>query len=478
MTASCAQRGVSADFRLRRTLAMLCVAATACQVASHSSVDQPEVRLSERRQGAPPPTIAQPSYPVDDRELLGTDWLRPHPPGALEASDGAAFRGSASGEETTAARVISASVATPLAPTTFAAGRSYRLTFKARRLGSSEAKLGIKFRTLEKESFRSFLVGVSSTAPKHYQLDFTAPAFTAAAEFAIDVAGGGVSVEAVSLRMRAPISRIQPVASWAGSFVPDGYGLTFNDEFNGSELDRTRWFTRYIYGSESVDRLNKENSRYADNGNHRLSGGILYLTAKQSKLSQPSGINYESGMIRSDFTARYGFFEARVKMPGGLGVWPAFWLNSDVSDSGKLSWPPEIDIFEFVNNGKEDKVNMLHVAVHGDAPGSKPRNTYLHRRFDARNGEYVAPFNFNDGWHTIGAEWTPKDVSIFVDGLKVVSTTFDWRYRDGTLAAPAHVLLNLAIGDEWAGRHGIDNSAFPQSFAVDWVRVYEQVSSD
>src|SRR5207253_236002 len=147
---------------------------------------------------------------------------------------------------------------------------SYRLTFRARSLGPSEAKLGIKFRTPDKSSFRTFQERVTSSEMKQYQLEFSAPAFVAAAELAIDVSGAGLALEVISLRMRAPIANTQPVASWAGSFVPSGYGLVFNDEFNGTDLDRRRWFTRYIYGSESVDRLNKENSRYVDNGNHRL----------------------------------------------------------------------------------------------------------------------------------------------------------------------------------------------------------------
>ncbi len=440
--------------------ALVCFALSACEVAGHSSARPPELRLTERSHGSPPPTLAPPSYPLDERELLGASAL---PLGSVSAP---------------APRIITTSLAEALPAISFVPGRSYRFTFSARLLGAAEAKLGIKFRTVEKASFRTFQERVTATGEKQYQLEFVAPAFAAAAELAIDVSGAGLALSAMSLRMRAPIARTEPVSSWAASFVPDGYGLVFNDEFNGAELSRQRWFTRYIYGSESVDRLNKENSHYTDNGNHRVAGGVLYLTAKQMKLGQPSGINYESGMIRSDFTVRYGFLEARVKMPGGLGVWPAFWLNSDVSEQGALTWPPEIDLFEFVNNGKEDKLDMLHVAVHGDAPGQKPQNTYVHPRFDARIGDYTAPFKFNEGWHTIGAEWTAQGVTWFVDGLKVVSTTFEWRTHDGSLAPPAHVLFNLGIGDEWAGRHGIDNGAFPQALALDWVRVYQRLKPD
>jgi beta-glucanase (GH16 family) len=138
-----------------------------------------------------------------------------------------------------------------------------------------------------------------------------------------------------------------------------------------------------------------------------------------------------------------------------------------------LAWPPEIDIFEFVNNGKDDKVNEIHSST-TDTPGRATEFRYVDPHFKTNFRDYVAPFDFNAGWHTIGAEWTPTEVSIYVDGLKVVTTSFQWEYADGTLAAPAHVLLNLAIGDKWAGRYGIDDSAFPQALAVDWVRVYQK----
>ena len=459
----------------------MCIVVGACQVASNSSAGEAaasvsvatqEFHLSERSRGAPPPTVPPPSYAVEDRELLDNPQFQGGTSGWQGTSGETAVIPSESRAGGKSLR-MSSSFVKKLNAATFSPGHSYRLTFSARLLAPGEASLAVKFRAEGNATFRTFQQRLVAGPLRQYQLEFTAPAYTAAAELAIDVHDSGVLLDSISLRMRAGLAQTEPVPSWAGSFVPDGYGLVFNDEFNGSELNWSKWFTRFIYSSETLDRLNKENERYANNGNHRLAGGVLYLTATRLKLSQPSGVNYESGMLRSDFTLRYGFFEARVKMPGGLGVWPAFWLNSDVSETGHLSWPPEIDIFEFVNNGKEDKVNAIHSST-TDTPGMPTKFLYAHPRFDARFKDYFAPFNFNEGWHTIGAEWTPADVTLYVDGLKIVTTTFQWKYVDGTLAGPAHILLNLAIGDEWAGRHGIDDAAFPQALAVDWVRVYQK----
>jgi len=160
-------------------------------------------------------------------------------------------------------------------------------------------------------------------------------------------------------------------------------------------------------------------------------------------------------------------------MPGGIGAWPAFWLNSDVNADGRLGWPPEIDIFEFVNNGVEDKTNMLHSGVVVNT-GTTSTFSYVDPGFNTRWTYYTAPYNFNDDWHTIGAEWDAGNVTMFIDGKKIYTRSYAWNYADGTPAGPAHILLNLAIGGSWAGRHGIDDSAFPQSLDIDWVRAYRK----
>ena len=437
---------MSAARHVARAAGLALALVVACQIAKPRA---PEVKLPPVK--SPLPVLPPAPYEVDGAQLAPAE-LRGEP-----------------GEPVVGLKTFE------LPKGALAAAKSYRLQFRGRAADGRDAVVAVKFREPDKKaSFRTYRVAVSGATVRDYALEFTAPAYTDRAELVVDARSAPASLQDVSLQMRGALPRTEPVKSWAGSFVPGGYGLVFNDEFDGARLDAGKWYTRYIYGSETLDRLNDENQRYTDGDAHRVAGGVMYLVARRSKLSKPSGINYESGMIRSDFTLRYGFLEARVKMPGGLGVWPAFWINSDVSETGKLSHPPEADFFEFVNNGKDDRTTEIHSAATKD-PAAATRFSYEHPSFWRSVQKYRAPFDFSQGFHTIGAEWTPDELTVYVDGLKIYSRNFRWVYNDGNLAGPAHVLLNLAIGGQWAGRYGIDDRAFPQSLAIDWVRVYQKL---
>jgi len=372
--------------------------------------------------------------------------------------------------KTTGAGAVQALAATLLQP-----GKSYTLTVKARNFSAGSTTMALRFRErTDGASYRTYQCVVTTTTYQTCTVDFTVPAYAAMAELAVMPQATTAIVDSASLVMRSAIAQTEAVTTLVGSYVPSGYALVFNDEFNGPALNRNKWFTRYIYKGETQDRLNDEQQRYADNNNHQISNGILSLVARKVSSTDPAGINYESGMLRSDFTLRYGYIEARVRMPGGKGTWSAFWLNSDVSDGGTLGWPPEIDGFEVVNNGQDDTMNMLHSGVIMPSGVAPAPFSYADPAFNKTWTYWRAPFNFNDGWHTVATEWTPDGVSTFVDGKKIVTRSYAWNYADGTPAGKAHILLNLAIGGGWAGRYGIDDSAFPQALQINWVRAYQK----
>lgn len=254
------------------------------------------------------------------------------------------------------------------------------------------------------------------------------------------------------------------------SAMAAGWEMVFSDEFNGNQLDRNKWATRFLYSNETMDHFNDEKQRYGDN--HVLSDGVLSLVAKKKEGSDL----FDSAMIRSQRTFYYGYYEARVFLPNAKGVWPAFWLEADYDLDGKTWHPPEIDIFEFVINGIEDKANSLHSNVVG--PFDPKLYTYVDRSFELKFKNMYASEDLNLGWHIAGFVWAPDKISLFWDGKLIYTRKYQWLRKDGQLGPPAHVDLNFAVGGAgWAGRHGIDDAAFPQAFKIDYVRVCQFTES-
>ncbi|WP_158220900.1 ricin-type beta-trefoil lectin domain protein [Kineosporia sp. R_H_3] len=284
-----------------------------------------------------------------------------------------------------------------------------------------------------------------------------------------------------------------PAAALSEDFHPAGMVLKFGDEFDGTTLDRGRWCTRYQYGggvalqpgyadasctpggSGTLDFLNDEQQRYRDvttTGEplHVVRDGVLSLRA--TRTGKDSYAAYEAAMLRSktEFVPAAGerlYLTARVRLPDVQGTWPAFWLAPGVRN-GTAQWPPEIDILEGPLNRVEDRDTMLHLAAHGNAGGS---TTFRAASYDS-NGNYVAPSSLRGRWVEVGLEWTGTSACWFVDGTKILCRGSSWTDDAGKPANPSPILLNLAVGGGWAGRHGIENNRFPASFDLDHVRVW------
>ena len=244
-----------------------------------------------------------------------------------------------------------------------------------------------------------------------------------------------------------------------------GYQLTKNWDFgvnirNKSEL-RREFHTRYIYSNGKLDHLHDEWQRYRDNGNHIFLDGGLALVARVLGSLRNGGI--ESGMLRSKWTGRYGYFEIRMKVPAGRGLWPAFWLNPE-----DQRWPPEIDVVEIVNNGRDTTRESFHF-LHGiSAKNARVNFTRLDRW-----GAYRPGCDYEDGFHIFGVKWTKKAVRHYVDSVLVVDRAFEWKHDDGTDGGPAHVLVNLAVGGRWPGPP-VDAKAFPAKLEIDYIRVWQR----
>lgn len=226
---------------------------------------------------------------------------------------------------------------------------------------------------------------------------------------------------------------------------------------------RDQFYTRYVYDNGKCDTLsgNGEWERYRDNDNHEIVGGDLLLIARAPGGLKDGGI--ESGMLRSKWTGKYGYFECRMKVPAGRGLWPAFWLNPQ-----DAKWPPEIDVMEIVDNGRDTTKNSFHNVHPGKSETAETVSTKLDKW-----SSYRPDFDYKDGYHVFAVEWTPDTVRHFVDGVMVAERrNFHWRHDDGSDGGPAHVLVNLAVGGSWPGPPDTD-TLFPANLAIDYIRVWQ-----
>ncbi len=243
--------------------------------------------------------------------------------------------------------------------------------------------------------------------------------------------------------------------------------LVFSDEFDSTALDQKKWSYQIGDGCDLGANLcgwgNNELEWYAQD-NVQVSNGTLKITAKQQTINNR---NYTSGKIRTinkaDF--KYGRIEARMKMPIGRGLWPAFWMLSTNEVYG--SWPKsgEIDIVEYL--GHENAIT--HGTMHYGKP--YPNNSYSTGIFTLADG------GLDQDFHIYALEWSENSIKWFVDGYLYLSKT---NVDVGTLLWPFdqnfHLILNLAVGGNLPGNPN-GSTVFPQTFEVDYVRVYDMVGA-
>ena len=263
------------------------------------------------------------------------------------------------------------------------------------------------------------------------------------------------------------LSLFSPAQTRPESTGRPGWKLVWSDEFNSpdaSPVDTTKWVSE----SGGNGWGNQELEYYTARPENAFEqGGNLVIKVLQEKYTGADGVtrDYTSARLKTlgKFSQKYGRFEARVKIPEGQGIWPAFWMLGD--DIGKVGWPKcgEIDIME--NIGKEPA--MVHGTIHGpgysgdkgiSAPYSLPPDQH-----------------FANDFHLYAVEWEPKAIRFYVDDhLYATRTPADlpkgtkWVY-----AHPFFLLMNVAVGGGWPGNPDA-TTVFPQTMLVDYVRVYKR----
>jgi beta-glucanase (GH16 family) len=246
--------------------------------------------------------------------------------------------------------------------------------------------------------------------------------------------------------------------------------LVWSDEFDGATLDPDNWENQI--GDGSAYGLppgwgNNELQYYTDRPeNCYVTDGYLHLVARRESYA---GHDYTSARIRSanrqDFL--YGRMEARLRLPTGQGIWPAFWMLPTDWVYGGWAASGEIDIMESINTATTVYGTMF---FGGEWPGQ------IHI-----GGNYSDGTDFSQDFHVYTLEWQPDQMNWYVDDhLYFAATSSDW-HSDGAPANPRapfdqrfHFLLNVAVGGDWPGPPD-GSTVFPQELVVDWVRVYDSV---
>lgn len=229
--------------------------------------------------------------------------------------------------------------------------------------------------------------------------------------------------------------------------------LVWSDEFNGTTLDGTKWTAENGGGGWGNGEL-----QYYKAANATVSSGTLKITAKKERVQAN---NYTSARLKTylkgDWT--YGRFEARIKLPKGAGLWPAFWMMP--TDSYYGTWPRsgEIDISELIGSKPTNSFGTLHYGTSSTDHQYKTSNFYLN------NG------TFADAFHTFAIEWQAGIIKWYVDdNLYQTLTPADISPYTWPFDKRFYIILNLAVGGTLGGT--VNNTIFPVAMEVDYVRVY------
>ena len=269
---------------------------------------------------------------------------------------------------------------------------------------------------------------------------------------------------ATATRTPTPMSTLTPTNTPAPTHTPTPvstplgqtgqWRLVFADDFEGQTLDKTKWTTCWSYGCATTSP-----SLWYSATNVIVGNGIVRLRAdNQPEFQHGRVIPYTSGMLSTGggpdgspprFTAQYGYFEARVRVPSGRGLWPAFWMLTPAQR------PPEIDIMEVLSKD--------------------PTRVHLHYHYVDGAGivqDYGAAWedgDFSAGWHTFGVEWRPDVIIWYVDGVERN------RFEGNDVAhEPLYMILNLQVGgkDSWSGPTDA-TTVFPAYYDIDYVRAWQ-----
>jgi beta-glucanase (GH16 family) len=240
------------------------------------------------------------------------------------------------------------------------------------------------------------------------------------------------------------------------------WSLIWQDEFSGAENqspDPAKWGYDIGTGAGGWGNNQQEYDTDLPTNVSQDGNGNLRIIAREESYG---GMQYTSARIvtRDLFEPTYGKFEARIKLPFGQGIWPAFWLLG--ANITEVSWPQcgEIDIMEYLGH----QPSYAYGTVHGPgySGGGGPSAVYN-----------LSPDGFHEDFHVFTIEWGVDYIHWYIDD-NYYHSVHPWTVNgDWVFDHPFYMILNVAVGGHWPG-YPDECTIFPQTMLIDWVRVYEE----
>lgn len=245
-------------------------------------------------------------------------------------------------------------------------------------------------------------------------------------------------------------------------YIDDYWVAVWADEFNGDELDLDKWTYEINDGGGGNNEL-----QYYTDENLEVSDGTLKIEARKERYKTR---DYTSSRIVSKYKGdfKYGRIVTSAKMPSGRGVWPAIWMMPTQSKYG--TWPRsgEIDIMEYVGYDP----NVFHSTIH---------TAKLNHMAGTQVGKSIKVSNAETEFHVFETIWEPGVIESYINGELYFSYKYTAAFHQEVPYYEVFpfdelffLIINLAIGGDWGGAQGVDESIFPTTLEVDYIRVYQK----
>lgn len=244
---------------------------------------------------------------------------------------------------------------------------------------------------------------------------------------------------------------VPPVDTTKAVTVKPVYSLVWSDDFNGTAVDTSKWVFETGGGGWGNNEL-----EYYQSKNATVSNGNLVITAKKESVG---GEPYTSTRMTTQdkFSQTYGRIEARMKLPLGQGMWPAFWMLG--ANINTVSWPQcgELDIMEHINS-----TNTIYGTMHWNVNG--------HVQYGSTIESTPADY------HVYAIEWDANEIRWYVDNLLFQTGNIKNNINTtGAFHLPFFIIFNFALGGNFPNT-AVDESLLPASMYVDYVKVYKQTN--